>query len=207
MATLADLRTRLARDLKDTSNATFSTTELDDLINQGIDSLGDVYPKEIVQTIGTVSSGVFTYALGDFNHIYRIDVYTSSGDYRATLPSGWGDGPNSGWEQHAGVLYLPPSWPLSDGDTLRAFGYGRYIQLAASTATTDLDTSGAAAVLVFASAEAFARLMSDRAKFQQWQAEAGNTDVTLLQLGSLVSQARGRWREEQRRLRRLRKAG
>ena len=54
--TLSDLQTQLARQLHDTSNTTWSVAELTDLINQGIDALADFYPKEIVQTVGTVSA-------------------------------------------------------------------------------------------------------------------------------------------------------
>ena len=207
MATLANLRTYVARDLRDTGNATFSTAELDELINQGIDALADVQPTEVVQTFATVAAGVYTYAASSFGLIYRIDIYTSAGTYRATLPHGDGDGPNSGWEVHAGVVYLPPSYTFTAGDTLRAFGYGRYIQLSATSDTTDLSTSGIWAVRVFVQAEAFQRLMTDRAKFQQWQSDSNNTDVTALHLGSLMGQARARWDRERGRMRRMRKLG
>lgn len=207
MATLATLRTYVAQDLRDPTNATFSTGEVDDLINQGIDALAAFYPREIVQTIGTVATDVFTYAVTDFKNIFRIDVYKSDGDYRATLPHGYGDGPNSGWELHGGVLYIPPSWPLVAGDTLRAFGYGAYTELSASTQTTDVDASGIWAIRVFAQSEAFQRLMNDRAKFQQWQSDANNTDVSLVQLATVMNQARSRWADEQRRLRKIRKLG
>jgi hypothetical protein len=207
MATLSDLRTYVARDLRDTSNATFSTAEIDDLINQGIDALADVRPVEIVQTIGTVAAGVYSYAASSFAGIFRVDIYTSAGTYRTTLPHAYGDGPNSGWEFHGGVLYLPPSYTFTAGDTIQAWGYGGYAQLSASTATTDLTTSGIWAVRVFAQAEAFQRLMNDRAKFQQWQSDSNNTDVTALGLASLMAQARSRWDRERGRMRRLRRLG
>lgn len=204
MATLSDLRTYLARDLRDTSNNTWGVTTLDDLINQGIDTLADVYPKEIVQTIGTVAAGTVSYSASSFTNIYRLDVYTSAGSYRAEIPHGIG-GANSGWELHGSVVYLPPSYTWTAGDTLRAFGYGRYIQLSASTQTTDLDATGIFAVRVFGVAEAYGRLISDRAAFQQWQANAQGVDTTALGLAQLASQARERWRREQQRLRRMRK--
>ncbi len=207
MTTLADLETYCARDLRDTGNATWSTSELDDLINQGIDALADVYPKEIVQTIGTVAANTYSYAASSFTNIYRLDIYTSDGSYRMTLEPGIGDGPNSGWELHGGVVYLPPSYAWTAGDTLQAWGYGRYLQLSASSSTTDLDASGVWAVRVFVQAEAFGRLIADRAKFQQWQSSSNNTDVTALGLAQLAAGARQRWREERNRLRRMRKMG
>ena len=204
MATLADLRTGLSRDLRDTSNATFSVSEIDDLINQGIDAVGDLYPREIVQTIGTVSAGVVSYAASSYTRVYRLDVYTSAGSYRTEIPQGIG-GANTGWEFHGGIIYLPPSYTWTAGDTLRAFGYGRYVQLSASTQTTDLDATATWAVRVFGQKEAFERLISDRVKFQQWQSNSNATDVTALGLAQLASSARQRWRNEQIRLRRMRK--
>jgi hypothetical protein len=207
MATLSDMRTSLARALRDTSNATFSTAELDDLINEGIDALGDLQPREVVIEVGTISTGVYSYALSGVSLVYRVDIHTSAGTYRATIPHGVGEGPNSGWEIHGGVLYLPPSWTLTAGDRIIAFGYAAYTQLSASTATTDLSTSGVFAVITYAQAEALERLVADRAKFQQWQADSNNTDVSLMQIGSIAAQAARRWDAQRQRMRRMRKLG
>jgi len=204
MATLADLRTRLSMELRDTGNDTWSVAEVDDLINQGIDALADVYPKEIVQTIGTISAGVLSYAASSYSRVYRLDLYTSAGSYRTEIPHGYGSA-NSGWELHGGVIYLPPSYAYPTGDTIRAFGYGRYVQLSAATQTTDLASEGIYAVLVFAQSEAYSRLISDRVKFQQWQANSNATDTTALGLAQVATASARRWEAEQRRLRRLRK--
>ena len=206
MTTLAQLEVMVSRDLRDSTNATFTLPEIDDLINQGIDEVGQFYPKEIVQTIGTVSAGVISYAAASFATIYRLDFYTSSNSYKDTMPSGIG-GANSGWELHGGVLYLPPSYAYTSGDTLRAWGYGRYIQLSASSDTTDLDTAGIFAVRLFAQVEAFARLANDRALFQQWQADPSNAGVSEPQIVQWYQSARSRWRDRQRTLRRMRKTG
>ena len=61
--TLSDLRTQVARDLRDTSNNVWVTAELDDLINAAIDEIGDLAPKEVIDYSLTIISGVFTYAL------------------------------------------------------------------------------------------------------------------------------------------------
>jgi hypothetical protein len=206
MATLSDLRTYVARDLRDTTNATWSTSELDDRINQGIDALSQFYPKQIVSTFATVSAGVSSYAASSFTNIYRIDTYDGT-TYMGTMPHGVGEGPDSGWELHAGVVWMPPTYPVPTGYTLRAFGYGGYIQLSASTQTTDLDTSGIFAVRTFVQVESLAQLIADRAKFQQWQVDSNNTDVTALGLAQLYGGATSRWAREVQRLRTLRKLG
>lgn len=207
MATLADIRTYISRDLRDTGNATFSVAEVDDLANQGIDALAAFYPREVAQSIGTVASGVFTYSVSAFNSVFRVDIHDSSGVYRDEIPRSTGDGRNSGWEVHASILYTPPMWKLTVGDTLTAFGYAGYTQLSASTQTSDLDASGLWAVRVFAQAQGFKRLLNDRAKYQQWQTEANNTDVGLVQLNNAYFSAQRDWASEQRRLRKLRRAG
>ena len=204
MATLLDLRTSVARKLRDASFTTFTTTEIDELVNQGIDAIGSVYPREISQTIGTVASGVQTYSVSSFTNISRVDIHTSAGSYRAELPHAF-EGRDTGWEVHAGILYLPPSWTLTAGDTLRAFGYGGYTQLAASTSTTDLDTSAQYAVMVFAMAEAYDILLADRGKFEQWQADPSNTDTDVVKLNQLAHLMSRRWHEERQRLRKIRK--
>jgi hypothetical protein len=203
---LATFVSLVSEELRDTIHATWTTAELTDLVNQGIDALADFFPKEVMQTVGTVSAGVYSYPITGMTNIYRIDIYSSAGSYKQTLVSGIG-GPNTGWELHGGVLYLPPSYLFTAGDTLRAWGYGRYIQLAVSSSTTDLDSTGIWAVVVFCQAEAFGRMMFDRAQFQQWQSSSNNSDITALALAQLAGSARARWRDEQRRLRRLRKTG
>ena len=206
MATLSDIRTQLARDLRDTTNATWSTAEMDDRINQGIDALAAFYPKEVVSTFATVAASVSSYAASAFTNIYRIDTYDGT-TYMGTVPHGNGDGPDSGWELHNGIVWMPPTYPVATGYTLRAFGYGAYVQLSASSSTTDLDTPGTYAVRVFAQVESFAQLIADRAKFQQWQADSNNTDVTALGLAQLYGGATQRWLRERQRLRKMRKLG
>lgn len=207
MATLSDLRTYVAQDLRDTSFETFSQSEVDDLVNAGIDAVSDVYPRELVASLGTISASVRTYSASSFGNIYRLDIYNSSGSYRHTVPIGVGNGPNSGWELHGGVIYLPPFATLTDGDTVRAYGYARYAQLSASSATTDLDATGIKALRVFCQAEAFQLLMNDRSLFAQWQGQPGNTDITGLGMAQLASAKAGRWEREKARIRRMRKRG
>ena len=206
MATLADLRTYVSRDLRDASNTTFTTTEVDDLVNQGIDALADVYPKEIVSVVGTVATNVYTYPVTDYTNIYRVDIHdpASSPTYQSEVPHAY-EGRNSGWETHAGVLYLPPNWPLTAGRWIRAYGYGPYIQLSTGSSTTDMDTSGIAAVRVFVASKAYNRLLMDRALFAQYQAQPGNTDTTALALNQLAYSMKQEWAAERQRLRRVRK--
>jgi hypothetical protein len=204
MATLNSIITDIRSEIGDISGNTFSTSELAILVNRGIDAVADVYPKEIVSVVGTVAANVYTYAVSDFSNIYRIDVHTSAGSYRAELPHAY-EGRNSGWETHAGVLYIPPDWSLTAGDTLRAFGYGRYIQLSTGTSTTEMDTTAINAVRVFVASKAYNRLLMDRALFAQYQADPANSDVTAMALNQLAFSMKQEWAAERNRLRRIRK--
>lgn len=206
MTTLSDLETDLALRLRDTAHNTWSTTELDDLINDGILAVSDLAPREIVQTIGTVAAGVYSYAASSFSYVYRVDIYTSAGSYAGAVPPET-DGADSGWQFHGGVIYLPPNWLPAAGSTVQAWGYGAYTQLAVSSSTTDLSARAMAAVLMYGQIEGYGRLIADRAAFGQWQADPGNGDVTLLALNQTYFSLRRRWQEEQRTLRRMRKLG
>lgn len=206
MTTLSDLETKLARALRDTAHGTWSTDELDDLINAGILAVSDVAPREIVQTVGTVAAGVNSYSASSFSYVYRVDIYTASGELYGTIPCET-DGPDSGWQFHGGVVYLPPNWLPPDGSTVQAWGYGAYIQLAVSSSTTDLSARAMVAVVLFGQIEGYGRLIADRAAFGQWQAEPDNRDTTLLALNQTYFSLRRRWEAEQRLLRRMRKNG
>jgi len=204
VTTLAQLEVMVSRDLRDISMNTWTTAEIDDLINQGIDAVSDLAPKEIVQTIGTVSTGLVSYSASSFVQVYRLDVYTSAGSYDGEVPHSIG-GADDGWGVHGDIIYLPPNWLPDAGKTLRAWGYGRYIQLSASSSTTDLTSRLIWAVRVFCQAEGFGRLVADRVAFSQWQASPGNSDTTLLAINQAAFTWRRRWAEEQRSIRRMRK--
>lgn len=208
MTTLSTLITNVSGDLRDSSNTTFSTAEVTDLINRGISMMETVYPREIWSSATTISAGVYTYSLPTgMTSPYRVDIYTDAGSYSSTLARSFGEGPNTGWEVHNSILYIPPDLTLTAGYTLHVFGYGGYTQLAASSDTTDLDTVGEWALRLFCQTEALSLLLVDRAKFQQWQADSNNTDITAIGVAQLYQISQRRWDREVSRLRRMRKTG
>lgn len=208
--TLSSIRTMVRRDLRDPNGATWTDSEIDDLINSGIDWLNGFYPKEAIQTTAftqPVSGSVFSVALTDVSWPFRVDSYDESGKFKETVLPSTSDGPNSGWEVHNGIMFLPPHYTLSSPGTLRIFGYSTFIQLASSTSTTDMDYSGINAVRVWAQAEAFSRLLSDRVTFQQWQVQSGNSDVSALSMNQIALSNQQRVRREESRLRKMRRIG
>ena len=208
--TLSALRTSVRSDLRDPNGATWSDTEISDLINSGIDWVNGFYPKEAIQTMTytqPISGELFSVALTTVSWPFRVDVYTSGGQYQETLLPNSGDGPDSGWEVHNGILFFPPHYTMHNIGTLRIFGYAGFVQLSSSTSTKDMDTSAISSVRVWTQAEAFNRLLSDRVAFQQWQVQSGNSDVSALSLNQIALSNQARVRREESRLRRIRRLG
>src|SRR3990172_12420465 len=137
--TLSDLRTQIARDLRDTSNNVWVTAELDDLINAAVDEIGDLAPKELIDYSLSITSGVFTYALpSTLSRIFRVDIHSSAGSYLYQYPQAIGD-TASGWEVHDALLFLSPLHIPAPSPKLRIWGYGPFTQISVASATTDLN--------------------------------------------------------------------
>jgi hypothetical protein len=211
--TFSSLLTSLRRTLRDENGTTWTDNQLGELINQGIDAIGTVYPKEVIETVAytqPIQGAVNSVTLSTVAWPIRIDVYDASSSYVETVQPTLGYGSNSGWEIHAGKVFFPPHYRFtSDTGTFRVFGYGAWapITIGVSSSTTDLDVRAQYAVRVFAEAEALTMLTYDRAQFQQWQVTAGNTDVTALGMNNLALAAQQRWRQEKARIRGFRKQG
>jgi hypothetical protein len=206
--TLATLTTRVRRDLRDPASETFSDAEIQDLIGQGIDEIGGFYPQEFVEPIAIIA-GTYSYALPDgMDGVFRVDVYNDDGTFRCVLPEAEGAGINGGYQIHAGIMFLP-QWGTWTADmSVEVWGYGPWAYIdssSGSAATTDLPLSGRAALFVFCQVEAFHRLAVDRAKFLQWQATPGNTDVSAIGLASIAREQERRWTAQAARLRKLRR--
>lgn len=208
MSTLATLKTELARAVRDTGNDTFDADELADVLNQGLAQLSRFFPREVVDSSIALVVSVNSYTTSAaFTHIYRVDRYSAAAVWQETLPVNTGDGPDSGWEWHASLLWLPPSRTWTTGDTLKVFGYAGYAQLVTDDDEPPLEASGEWALILFGQVELYGRLTENRVAFQQWQANPMNTDVSALSLANIYASAQNRWEEEKRSLRRMRKSG
>jgi hypothetical protein len=211
--TFSSLLTSLRLSLRDPNGTTWSDGQLGELINRGIDAIGDVYQSEVIQSTAftqPVSGSVFSVALSTVTWPVRVDVYDNSGKYRETVRPSSGDGPDSGWETHGGILYLPTRYVLAVGTgTLNIVGYGPWTQINTSqtSSVTNLDTTAQNAVKVYVEAEALTMLTFDRAQYQQWQVSSGSSDISALGMNNLALAAQQRWRQEKNRIRRFRKGG
>ena len=231
--TKAQIRAEIRRDLRDPINTTtnngitWSNSELDDLINSGIDAISDLSPIETTEDNVYVFPNYSGQNIGvpleivpttDFKNIFRVDILDTAGRYYETLPiyndSRWGNG----WQWFGGKVILPSgySYPVEkftqsgneyERVNVRIWGYKRHEQLTTDGASSDLTTAEKNAVKIYVQAEALSRLMIDRADFQQWQIASGATNMTISELSVLASSARTRWRMEMQRLRKFRQIG
>jgi len=211
--TFANLLTSLRLSLRDPNATTWSNSQLGELINRGIEAVGDVYQYETIQTTSftqPILGTVFSTALTTVSWPIRVDVYDGDGKFRETVQPASGDGPASGWEAHGGVLYMPTHYHLgASSGTLNIVGYGSWAQIdtAQTSSATNLDTTAQNAVKVYVEAEALTMLTFDRAQYQQWQVSSGSSDISALGMNNLALAAQQRWRQEKNRIRRFRKGG
>lgn len=221
MATRADIRIQIRRELRDVDGNTWLDTELNDLINAGINAVSDLSPREAVETV-TWTAPVLGSQFGlqkivdpttTFRNIFRVEVLTVDGMVWQTLPPDNGEGSSSGWSFWQGNIRLPEKYTLPvtyngggyEQVTVRIYGYGDHTLLNDDATQTTLTTREQDAVRVFCTAEALSRLMINRATFQQWQVSSGATNVSISELAVLANSARYRWSQERGKLRKMRR--
>lgn len=213
MSTLSELRSQVARDLRDPDHKTFLADHVDDLINAGIEEVSRVYPREVIAALAA-STGTTTYDLtsivtGRVVDIWRLELWRNSVFYmgipRAADPD---EGSQQGYDAYAEDLAIPVGVAnaiVTATDELRVWGYAEYDQLGADAQQSQLDVSGEWAVRRYSRASAFELMQADRSQFAQWQAASQNTDVTTNQLTQMVALYRAEWDAYRGRLRRMRR--
>lgn len=203
--TLAQLRTKVARDLRDPNMRTFLAAYVDDLINGGIEEVSRVYPREVVVEVAPVAS-TYAYTV-DIDTAFRAELWRS-GSLVTTLTENDGTSSQTGWELFAGQLRLPSSVIDSSTpatDVIHLWGYADRPQLEDDTDVSVLDDTAEWGVRRYARSQAFALLQNDRALFKQWQGASQNTDVSPNQLNQMVSLYASEWDRTRNYLRRLRR--
>jgi len=221
MATRADIRIQIRRELRDVDGNTWLDTELNDLINAGINAVSDLSPREAVETV-TWTAAVLGSQFGlqkivdpttTFRNIFRVEVLTVDGMVWQTLPPDNGEGSSSGWSFWQGNIRLPEKYTLPvsyngggyEQVVVRIYGYADHTLLNSDATETTLTTREQDAVRVFCTAEALSRLMINRATFQQWQVSSGANNVSISELAVLANSARYRWSQERGKLRKMRR--
>ena len=194
---LSTLRSRVARDLRDPNNRTFTTAELDDYINGGLVELDMVHPMEHL-LVGIVDWAdlsplpmdyvwrVFVVHYGDTGNILREVMVPPNNDEVNEI---------NGWSLFGGTLKLPgPLYSelnkcIATGTCeLRVHGYRDRNWPGGDNSIVELkDQSEEWFLRQYAMWRGWDALRNDRALFQQWQTQSNNSDVSPTQLTNMAA--------------------
>lgn len=206
MTTRAQLRTAVSRDIRDVTFKTFGTDQVNDLIDMGINEVGLVYPLQMVEVV-TPTASIYHYAVR-CETAFRVEVYRDDA-YYVDLDQADGSS-QSGWDLHAGTLFLPKGIVDSldpNTDAIRVWGYGPRARPDADDDVLELDTRAEMGVRAYARLMAYQSLISDRALYGQWQVVSKNTDVSINQLITQASQFSRDWDRIRNHMRTVRRTG
>jgi hypothetical protein len=204
---LSTLRGSLARDLRDPiPSKTFSTLELNDLLNQAMVEVGRIYPKELVREYSISLDGQEQITC-DASSVFRVEIVRDGAVQGGIAQTDHGLHSQSGWDLHGGILWLPlyARGPLkvADSPTIRVWGYWDRELMYDDTDMADVDAEGEFGVRTYAALLGYQRLQNDKMLFQQWLTNTGNTDVSPNQLAQTADMYQSQWREMRQRFRRL----
>jgi len=199
------LQAAISRDIHDASNKTFSTNEVNDLINMGIAELNQLQPVEYLDDVA-LTADIFTYTLDTrVDQVIRVELWRDSVFYRQ-LPAKDGNS-LSGWDFFGLTLLLPTNTVFDDStDQLRVYGYRGRDPLTDDADVAEIDLEGETLIRAYAQFAVFERLISSRSLFQQWQTNSNNTDVSPTQLWNFANLYASVWRDMRMRMKRLRRA-
>lgn len=180
---LADLKTKLATALRDSSNNVWSAAELGNLLTWATASLFPRVVRGITKEVASVDDQeVYDWPDTTMREISQIDWLDSNDNMILRLGGGsWetqGD-----VESGSGKLFINRVY--SDGShSFRVHGYGVY------DLTTNLPPDRyIPLILARARAEAYRRALGDRSKFQKWQALNQTQNVSVNEMIQMVNEA------------------
>lgn len=192
---LETMRQRLRDILYDVEDETWNAGEKDDILDMAVRRLSRRLPRPIdpeaaAASITLVTSTYFYSIDSSFAQVDRVFYTDSDSDEIGFLDSGWevvGD-------ILAGTakLHVSPQ-VVEQGGTLTLYGHGRY-SLATQTAsqTNAIPDDYVPVVLQWSRAEAYSRLLSDRARFRQWQNQNQVQNVSINELLQMTNEANAR---------------
>jgi hypothetical protein len=202
------LRASVARDLRDPDYKTFTSQELDDLLNFAIVEVGRIYPKQGVVDMALSQDYQSAYTTQATN-LFRVEIVAEDYPPVGIPPNNYENSGQAGWDLHAGTLYIPYSIAQRLSMTkhsLRIWGYWARELLYSDAETLDGDAEAEFAVRMVATLNGYQRLQNDRLLYQQWLTNTGNSDVSPNQLAQTADMYQSQWREMRNRLRTLRRA-
>lgn len=201
--TLAEMRVKLARALRDQDGNAFTDTDLNDFIAAALVEVSRVYPKELIETFDAIN-GVWDYE-PSCTEIFRVQMLRDDVPGRIVYAGNGEELPN-GWDVFGGHLLIPRSISLDENhDAFQVWGYAPRDAAVNDTDILDVDAEAEQAVRTFSQLLGYQSILNNRARFAQWQALPSNTDVSLAQIEAMVQTFEAHWSSERKHIHRLRR--
>lgn len=184
---LKTMRERLRQQLSDVDDDTWDAGEKDDLLKWALRKLNyrtprPLDPETATQQITLVADTYFYAIDSGIRQVFKVVLYNSDGDLVGRI---------NNWEASGdllsgtGKIHIAPTVVESfAGGEVHLYATGLY----------DLDTNVipddyVAALLATARAEALRRLITDRARFKQWQVANQVQNISVNELIQMVNEA------------------
>ena len=210
---LETMRQRLRDELFDVDDATWNAGEKDDALYSAVRRLAFRVPRPIdpdastaVSEITLVTSTYFYAVNANYVNVDRVFFIDSSSNEIGYLTAGWeivGD-----LEAGTGKIHISPRI-VEKGGTLRLSGTGQYtlpvVTDTAATKATGILNIHVPLVLAWARETLWRRLLSDRARFRQWQNANQVQNISVNELVQMIQDASRQSDEEWSLLKRFQK--
>ena len=197
---LTTLRERLRQQLSDVDDDTWDAGEKDDLIGWALRRLNyknplPLDPEGANQNITLVADDYYYALNAAIMSVEKVELYNEDSDAIGFITS---------WQVTGDIIsgdaqiYVAPAIVEGyAGGSLRIYGTGRY-----DASTNLIPDDYVPAVLAYARAEALRRLITDRARFKQWQVANQVQNISVNELIQMVNEADRNAADEQALLKR-----
>lgn len=197
---LTTLRERLRQQLSDVDDDTWDAGEKDDLIGWALRRLNyknplPLDPEGANQNITLVADDYYYALNAAIMSVEKVELYNEDSDAIGFITSWQVTGDIIGGD--AQIYVAPAIVEGYAGGSLRIYGTGRY-----DASTNLIPDDYVPAVLAYARAEALRRLITDRARFKQWQVANQVQNISVNELIQMVNEADRNAADEQALLKR-----
>jgi hypothetical protein len=178
----------LETKLRDTTNAVWGDTELDNYLTWACARMYPTVAKEVRELV-TLVADTDQYSLTTVSDVVRVDMIDAASPNGLVLHlmggtwSWWADGDGVG-----GTLYVNPDF-ASSAYKLRVHGYAPYDLVTNLPPDRYVQT-----ILAMAAGEAVTVMRDDRAKFKQWEALSQSQNISVNEFTQMISQANSEYR-------------
>lgn len=210
--TYLQLRARIAREIQDPDNETFSDDTIKDVVSSVWADLSRVAPEQFVEDIQPIEdqldydlrSDIFSDPNPDIE-LRNVEIWNA--EVTPPLQVFWVTPKKAhptdlahsqaGWEVWNGTLYLPRRIVAGinvDTHVIRVWGYSPWAYPDEDTDVLPFPQSYVEALVIGAQVGVLRRLTSNRALFTSWQTRSNNTDVSMASLMNDLESAKDEWR-------------